>query len=72
MDKVLFSHNSDEWSTPDRLFNELNKEFNFTLDACANEFNYKCKKYYTVIDNGLAYSWRGEVVFFFVTLHIVK
>lgn len=31
MNKVLFSHSSDEWSTPKDLFNALNSEFNFTL-----------------------------------------
>ena len=28
----MFSSKSDEWGTPQELFDELNKRFNFTLD----------------------------------------
>ena len=34
---------SDEWCTPQWLFDELHKEFNFTVDLCATENNKKCK-----------------------------
>ena len=27
-------NNSDDWKTPDNLYNELNKEFNFDFDPC--------------------------------------
>lgn len=29
----VFSHKSDEWCTPKKLFNELNDKYHFTLDA---------------------------------------
>lgn len=32
---------SDEWRTPQWLFNELNQEFNFVIDLCATEKNRK-------------------------------
>lgn len=32
---------SDEWCTPQWLFDELNEEFNFTHDLCANDYNNK-------------------------------
>ncbi len=54
---------NDEWRTPDWLFNRLNKEFNFTLDAAATEKNAKCTKYYTKKEDGLAQSWQSERVF---------
>lgn len=63
INKGLFSSNTNEWATPVKFFEELNKEFNFTLDPCANELNYKCAKYYTKEIDGLAQSWGGEVVF---------
>ena len=44
--KVMYTNKSDEWETPQDLYNTLNTEFNFTLDACANEFNKKCSVYY--------------------------
>jgi hypothetical protein len=31
--EVLFSTNTDMWETPQHLFDELNGEFGFTLDA---------------------------------------
>ena len=31
MDKVLFSHNSDEWETPDDLFKEIDNLYHFTI-----------------------------------------
>jgi site-specific DNA-methyltransferase (adenine-specific) len=63
MNKVLFSSKTDEWSTPQDLYDELNKEFNFTLDPCATNENHKCEKYYTLVDNGLLKDWSRETVF---------
>lgn len=60
---VLFSSKSDEWATPADLFNELNKEFSFTLDPCATDQNHKCEKYFTIEDDGLSKSWQNEIVF---------
>lgn len=64
MDKsALFTSNSDEWATPQWLFDELNEEFNFTLDPCATNENHKVSNYLTKESNGLAISWGGEKVF---------
>ena len=60
---VLFSSKSDEWSTPQTLFDTLNEEFHFTLDPCATDENAKCKMYYTIFENGLEKSWTGHCVF---------
>ena len=61
--KVLFSSNSNEWATPQWLFDELNKEFNFTLDPCATKENAKCKKFYSLLEDGLKQNWSDETVF---------
>lgn len=64
MNKVLFSSANDVWATPQNLFDELDQEFNFTLDPCALPDNAKCAKYYTPAEDGLAQSWGGgEQVF---------
>ena len=65
MDRLnaLYSSKSDEWSTPKALFDELNEEFGFTLDPCSTDNNHLCDKYYTVHENGLEQSWKGERVF---------
>ena len=60
---VMFSSKTDEWSTPQDFFDELNKEFDFTLDPCATPENAKCEKYYTKEDDGLKQDWSGETVF---------
>ena len=53
----------DDWETPIEFFNLLDNEFHFTLDPCASKENTKCKKFYTIEDNGLIQSWKKETVF---------
>ncbi|MGX9448272.1 DNA N-6-adenine-methyltransferase [Staphylococcus haemolyticus] len=60
---VHFSSKSNEWTTPQYLFDELNEEFNFTLDPCATDENAKCSKYFTIEDDGLSKDWSNDVVF---------
>ena len=60
---LLKKGKSTEWATPYDLFNELDTEFHFTLDPCATAENAKCAKFYTIEDDGLAQSWKGERVF---------
>ena len=60
---VIFSRKSDEWATPQHLFDSLNEEFHFDLDPCATEQNHKCEKYFTLDQNGLEKSWGGYKVF---------
>ncbi|WP_165820836.1 DNA N-6-adenine-methyltransferase [Pueribacillus theae] len=60
---VHFSSRSSDWETPQDFFDELDKEFNFTLDPCASHTNAKCDKYFTKEDNGLLQDWSGETVF---------
>jgi len=57
------SNKSIEWTTPRRLFVELNEEFNFTLDPCCTEESALCDRYYTKKENGLLQNWSGDVVF---------
>lgn len=61
MNKGLYSAKTDEWATPQYLFDELDEEFNFTLDPCASDKNHKCEKYYTKEQDGLAQKWDGVV-----------
>lgn len=61
--EVMFSSKTDQWATPQAFFDELNEEFSFTLDPCADEFNHKCEKYFTKEQDGLVQDWGGETVF---------
>lgn len=51
------------WATPQALFDVLDEEFDFTLDAAADDSNHKCERYFTAETDGLAQSWAGEVVY---------
>lgn len=52
-----------DWTTPQDFFDELDKEFHFTLDPCALPETAKCKAFFTPDDDGLKQSWGGQVVF---------
>ena len=60
---VHFSSRTDDWATPWDLFNELNREFGFTLDPCSSHQNAKCLRHFTVVEDGLSQDWSREVVF---------
>lgn len=60
MEKCLFSSNSEQWATPKYIFDELNKEFDFTLDPCADAKNHKCENFFTKNENGLIQDWGGD------------
>lgn len=59
----MFSSKRHDWETPQAFFDELDREFHFTLDPCATPKTAKCKKYYTPETNGLLQDWGGETVF---------
>ncbi len=51
------------YGTPQALVDDLDNEFHFTLDACAEHHNAKCLRYFTIEDDALNQSWAGEIVF---------
>ena len=61
LNKIHFSTGNVEWSTPDELFGELGKIFNFVLDACASRTNAKCPNYFTKEKDALRQRWNGTV-----------
>ncbi len=50
---------TDQWATPQYLFDELDREFHFDLDVCADESNHKCARYFDRSVNGLSQEWTG-------------
>lgn len=60
---ALKSSNSDEWPTPQGLFELLDLEFGFSLDPCSTDENAKCEQHFTMADNGLNMDWSDHVVF---------
>jgi site-specific DNA-methyltransferase (adenine-specific) len=51
-----------EWETPQELFDDLNREFNFSIDVAANHENAKLPRYLTEELDGLKQDWTGEMV----------
>lgn len=56
---VHFSSETDNWSTPQDLFDKLNSKYGFTLDVCADSVNAKCNSYFTKEQDGLLQEWKG-------------
>lgn len=53
----------DKWQTPAETFEQLDKEFNFTLDAAAEKETAQCDVYFTEEDDSLTKDWKGHTVF---------
>ena len=61
---LMFSSESDKWATPQKFFDELDSEFHFTLDPCADENNHKCDKWFSEEQDGLTQDWgKDETIF---------
>jgi len=48
---------SDEWGTPQDLFDRLNARWHFDIDLAASEDNHKCARCYTKDDDALSKTW---------------
>ena len=57
---VMFSSKHTDWSTPQDFFDELDREFRFTLDPCATRENTKCDRYFTKIEDGIYRDWETD------------
>lgn len=59
--KAAFMSVSHDWRTPKPLFDALDAEFGFTLDAAASAENALCERFLTEGDDALARDWEGRV-----------
>ena len=56
---------TDDWATPQYLFDEWNAKYDFDLDAAASNTNHKCDNWYGLDHpeesrrDGLAQAWTG-------------
>jgi len=53
----------DKWETPPAVFEQLNEEFDFTLDAAAETETTLCDYYFTEEDDALCQDRNNQVVF---------
>lgn len=56
---VSFSSKTEDWETPQWLFDELHAEFGFETDLAASAENAKCRQFYTKADDALTKEWSG-------------
>ena len=58
-DSQKFATNTNEWATPNSLFEPLHQEFNFTCDVAASHENAKCPIFFDKQTNALTQHWSG-------------
>jgi len=61
LQKAMVSSKTNEWATPQELWDELNDEFHFTLDVASTDENKKCQKHFTIKTNGLNQDWSKDI-----------
>ena len=54
---LMFSSKKDDWETPQFLFDELNKEFGFSIDVCASNQNAKVNRFWNRDMDSLKIPW---------------
>lgn len=57
-----FESARQDWTTPDELFDPLNAEFGFTLDAAADASNARAADFFCADDDGLVREWGAHTV----------
>ena len=56
---LMFSSETDLWSTPQAFFDKINAVFHFTLDVCATNENAKCDLFICPEIDALKSYWNG-------------
>lgn len=54
-----FESIKQDWTTPKKLFNQINEEFHFECDLAASKDNALCSKFFSQEDDGLSKEWNG-------------
>jgi len=58
---IIHSSKNMEWRTPKMIFDALDREFGFEVDAAASPANALCDHYWTVDDNSLSIDWSTTI-----------
>lgn len=59
MTRTIYSSETVIWETPQALFDQLHRVFQFERDVCALPENAKCEQYFTPQMDGLKQDWHG-------------
>jgi phage N-6-adenine-methyltransferase len=49
-----------DWTTPPELFEEINRQFHFTVDVAASADNTKCRRFFSEQDDAMTQAWGPE------------
>lgn len=60
---IQFTANLQDWSTPRSIYDELDAEFNFTIDVCASAWNSKHQNFWTREEDALRKDWSAHRCF---------
>jgi phage N-6-adenine-methyltransferase len=58
---VHHSSQSDEYRTPQAVFDHYDRIFHFDVDVAATRKNAKCERFFTKADDGLKQEWKGAI-----------
>lgn len=61
---LMFSSKSDEWSTPQDMYDQLHAEFDFEIDLAATSQNTKCKSFYNLETDALSNQCKWSLFFY--------
>jgi len=61
--QVHYSSEAQDWGTPINLYQRLDAIHHFTLDVCADAYNYKHKNYFDKSKDGLLQDWQDNICF---------
>ena len=59
---LMFSSKSDEWSTPQELYDRLHAEFDFQIDLAASAENHKCGLWFDKESDALTHPWAADLL----------
>lgn len=60
---VMYSSVTELWATPQKTFDALHAEFDFTLDAAAVAENAKCPRFFSPEQDAFKQNWGNERVY---------
>ena len=59
---LMFSSKSDEWSTPQEVYDRLHAEFDFQIDLAASAENHKCGLWFDEESDALTHPWAADLL----------
>lgn len=59
LNRGMLTSDTEEWETPQPLFDAWHERFRFDVDVCSTHENAKCERHWTKEEDGLKQDWSG-------------